>query len=247
MNIQIIYSNLFKKFPELVFGFSTKPGGVSPEPYFLNLSLSVGDELENVKRNREIFFNELGINEEQVTFQKQIHSTVINYSDKPRYFDGCDAIYTNKINNFLAVGVADCIPVFLYEPEKKIIAAIHAGWKGTQGKILTKTIEELSKQFDINISKLTAYIGPGISQENYEVGEDVGKFFVDDVKYFSNGKYYLDLKKENYNQLISLGLKNKNIEISGLCTFKEKELLHSYRRDRDNSGRMFGVIGMRSL
>ncbi|MDQ3021214.1 MAG: peptidoglycan editing factor PgeF [Bacteroidota bacterium] len=244
-NTKIIYSDLFKKFHGLVFGFSTKVGGVSDEPYCLNLSSSVGDDPENVKRNRKIFFNEMGIDEAQVTFQKQTHSTVINYSDMPQHFDGCDAIYTDKKNNFLVVGVADCIPIFLYEPGKKIIAAIHSGWKGTYGRILTNTIEELIKKFDLNITGLTAYIGPGISQEKYEVGEDVGKFFVDDVKYFRNGKYYLDLKKENYNQLISLGLKKENIEVSELCTFREKDLLHSYRRDGDKSGRMFGVIGIK--
>lgn len=245
MKTKIIYSKLFKQFPELVFGFSTKPGGVSPEPYCLNLSTSVGDDPANVKLNREIFFHELGVKEQQITFQKQIHSTIINYSDGPSHFDGCDALYTDRKNNFLAVGVADCIPVFLYEPEKKITAAIHSGWKGTYGKIVTKTVEQLVKNFQINISLLAAYIGPGISQDSYEVGEDVGKLFDDDVKYERNRKYFLDLKKENYNQLVSLGLKKVNIEVSEFCTFKEKNLLHSYRRDGSKSGRMLGIIGMR--
>lgn len=245
MSVNLIYSGLFKKFPELVFGFSTKTGGVSPEPYCLNLSVSVGDDSENVKRNRVIFFNELGIRESQVTFQKQIHSTEINYSDSPQHFAGCDAIYTDKKNNYLAVSVADCIPVFLYEPVKKVIAGVHAGWKGTHGKILTLTIDELVKNFDINVSDLVAFIGPGISQDSYEVGEDVGKLFEEDVKYFKNGKYFLDLKKDNYKQLLAAGVRKENIEVSELCTFKEKDLLHSYRRDGNKSGRMFGVIGMR--
>jgi YfiH family protein len=241
----IIYSNLFKKFPEVVFGFSTKIGGVSPGSYGLNLSISAGDDLENVKLNRKIFFDRLGINEEQVTFQKQIHSTIINYSEKPKHFDDCDAIYTDKKNNFLAVSVADCVPIFLYEPEKKVIAGIHSGWKGTHGKILTLTIEELVNKYSINTSKLLAYIGPCISQDKYEVGEDVGKLFTDDVKYYKNGKYYLDLKKDNLKQLVSICVKKENIELSELCTFSEKDLLHSYRRDGNTSGRMFGVIGIR--
>lgn len=232
-------------YPELVFGFSTKKGGVSPEPLGLNLSISVNDDPENVRRNRKIFFSELGIKEDQVTFQKQIHSSVINYTDKPEHFDGCDAIYTDKKNVFLAVSVADCIPVFLYAPDKKVIAGIHSGWKGTQAKIVTKTIKELVSKFHINLSELTAYIGPGISQDYYEVGEEVGKLFDEKIKYRKNGKYYLDLKKDNYDQLLSSGLNKKNIEVSELCTFKEKDLLHSYRRDGSRSGRMFGIIGMR--
>ena len=245
MKNKIIRSALFSKFPEIVFGFSTKTGGVSPEPFGLNLSISVGDDPENVKRNREIFFNELGIKEEQVTFQKQIHSANINYSSKPEHFDGCDAVYTDKKNVFFAVSVADCIPVFLYAPDKKVVAGIHSGWKGTHARIVTHTIEELINKFQINATDLIAYIGPGISQDKYEVGDDVGKFFDDDVKFERNGKYYPDLKKDNYKQLIAAGLKTENIEISELCTFQEKELLHSYRRDGIRSGRMFGVIGMK--
>lgn len=245
MKTKIIYSELFKNFPEVVFGFSTKIGGVSPEPYALNLSISVGDDPVNVKQNRKIFFDELGIKYEQLTFQKQIHSAIVKYSSKPQYFDGCDALYTDKKNNFLTISVADCIPVFLYEPEKKIVAGIHSGWKGTHEKILSITIEELIRKFGINVSKLTAYIGPGISQDKYETGEEVGKLFEEDVKYKKNGKYFLDLKKDNYNQLIKAGVKEFNIEVSQLCTFTEKELLHSYRRDRERSGRMFGVIGIR--
>ncbi|MBK8550375.1 MAG: laccase domain-containing protein [Ignavibacteria bacterium] len=80
MTTKIIQSSLFKKFPELVFGFSTKTGGESPDPYGLNLSFTVGDDPESVKRNRKIFFEQLGIKEDQVTFQKQIHSTIINHS-----------------------------------------------------------------------------------------------------------------------------------------------------------------------
>lgn len=243
--IKIIQSKLFRNFPELLFGFSTKAGGVSPEPYCMNLSISVGDDLENVKRNRKIFFDELGINEKQVTFQKQIHSTIISYSDMPMHFDGCDAIYTDKKNNFLAVSVADCIPVFLYEPDKKIVAGIHSGWKGTQGKILAKTICELVEKFKIDVSKLIAYIGPGISQESYEVGDDVAKFFDEDFKIKNDEKYFLDLKADNYKQLISTGVMKDNIEVSELCTFREKNLLHSYRRDGNKSGRMFGIIGMK--
>ncbi len=245
METRIISCSLFKKFPELVFGFSTRTGGVSPGPYGLNLSISVGDDLENVKLNREIFFKQLGIKQEEITFQKQIHSSFISYSEKPQHFDGCDAIYTDKKNNFLAVSVADCIPVFLYDPQKKIIGAIHSGWKGTHSKILSFTIKELIKKFDVDVSKLVAFIGPGISQEHYEVGADVGKLFSEDVLYERNRKYFLDLKKDNYLQLLKEGVKTENIEISDLCTFREKDLLHSFRRDKDMSGRMMGVIGMR--
>lgn len=241
----IIYSRLFNNFPGLVFGFSTKMGGVSPEPYCMNLSASTGDAPENVKKNREIFFGELGISEGNVTFQKQIHSTEVKYSPVPFHFEECDAVYTDKKNIFLAVSVADCIPVFLYDPVKKIVAGIHSGWKGTYGKIVTGTIEKLKSVFSVNTSDLIAYIGPGISQSKYEVGPEVGILFSEEICIHKNGKYFPDLKKDNFNQLINAGLKKENIEVSEYCTFTEKELLHSYRRDGVKSGRMFGVVGMR--
>lgn len=242
--LKIIRSALLEKFPEVIFGFSTKPGGVSQDPFYLNLSSSVGDDPENVTENRNLFFKELGIVEKNVTFQKQIHSSIINYSPSPCHFDGCDAVFTDKKQNFLAVGVADCIPVFLYDPVKKVVAGIHSGWMGTKDKILSKTISELVKNFDTDPTELIAYIGPGICQDHYEVGEEVGLLFDENIRYKSGEKFYLDLKKDNFNQLLNSGVNKNNIEVSDLCTFKESELLHSYRRDGVRSGRMFGLIGM---
>jgi len=210
----------------------------------MNLSSSVGDVPENVNVNRKFFFTELGIDENKVTFQKQIHSSIIQYSSKPCLFDGCDAIYTDIKQNFLAVSVADCIPVFLYDPVKKVVAGIHSGWMGTKEKILTKTINEIIEKFNSNPSDLISYIGPGICQDHYEVGEEVGLLFDESVRYKSGEKFYLDLKKDNFNQLLLAGLRIENIEITDLCTYKEIDLLHSYRRDGIRSGRMFGIIGM---
>ncbi|MBL8007411.1 MAG: peptidoglycan editing factor PgeF [Ignavibacteria bacterium] len=242
---EIIYSRLFKKYPELIFGFSTRKGGVSPEPYCLNLGNLTGDDPLNVTENRKIFFNELGIKAEEVTFQKQIHSSTVNYSSGPQLFEGCDAVYTDKKNNFLAVSTADCIPVFLFDPKKKFIAGIHSGWKGTYNKILTKTITELEEKHSVNPSDIIAYIGPGISQDNYETGKEVGILFDEDIRYEKDGKYFPDLKKDNYRQLLQKGVREENIEVSEYCTFTEKELFHSYRRDGMKSGRMLGIIGMR--
>ena len=242
--IIIIGSELFKNFPGLIFGFSTKPGGVSKPPLNLNLSYSVGDIDENVKANRRLFFNELNIKEAQITFQKQIHSSNIFYVSNPGLIEGCDAIYTDRKKNILAVSTADCIPVFLYSPEKKVIAGIHAGWKGTHSKIVIKTIERLKSEFAVECKSLMAFIGPGICREHYEVGFEVAELFDEEVKIKYGNKFKLDLKKENLNQLISSGINNANIEVSGLCTYCEEKLFHSYRRDGDKAGRMLGIIGM---
>lgn len=242
--MNIIKPKIFESFPEIKSGISTKLGGRSGPPFYFNLSYRVGDNKESVKDNRKIFFDELGINEDTVSFQRQTHSVKSNNVKVPSFFEDSDALYTNLRNNFLSVSIADCIPVLLYEPEKKVIAAIHSGWKGTLNKITTVTIEKLIKEFSIDAGKICAYIGPGISVNHFEVGKDVADLFIVEVKEERSGKFFIDLKKHNYIQLQKLGVRDENIEISEYCTYKEEDLFHSYRRDRDKSGRMLAVIGM---
>ena len=242
--MHIIKSNLFEKFPEILFGFSTKQEGVSPWPYCLNLGLNTNDEHENVLANRKLFFEALGINEGEVSFQKQVHSATVKYAHAPQHHGECDALLTDKTRNFIAVSVADCVPVFLYEPVKKVVAGVHSGWKGSEGMILTHALREMKERFEADTSQMIAYIGPCISAKNYEVGAEVAALFDDEFVIRPGGKFYLDLKKQNYSQLIDCGVHSDNIEVSDHCTFDEKDLLHSYRRDRERSGRMFGVIGL---
>ncbi|KXK06219.1 MAG: Multi-copper polyphenol oxidoreductase laccase [Chlorobi bacterium OLB4] len=245
--IKIIISNKFKKYPELIFGMSTTRGGISPEPYGMNLSLSTNDNPEHVLKNREIFFSELGISVENINFQKQVHSAESKYINVPGFAGECDATYTNQPGVFLTVSVADCLPVFLYDPGKKIVAGIHAGWRGTVGEIVKKTIGKLSKEFNCLPDKLIAFMGPCISQDKFEVGEEVGMLFADEVKYFRKGKYFIDIRGDNHRQLLESGVKEENIENNYQCTYSEFSTLHSFRRDGSQSGRMFGVIGMREV
>jgi polyphenol oxidase len=243
-NIKIIEPEIFKKFPEIKLGFSTAKGGEADSDFRFNLSFRVGDDAERVKRNRNKFFGAMGISEKDVSFQKQTHSTKSNYVSKPEFFHDSDALYTDVKNNFLALSLADCIPVFLYEPVHKVIAAIHSGWRGTQGRITTLTAEKTIKEFSLDVKNIFAYIGPGISGKNFEVGKDISDLFEERVKIRIDGKFFIDLKKHNFLQLVELGVPEENIEISGYCTYDEKDLFHSYRRDKEKSGRMLGVIGL---
>lgn len=222
------------------------PGGVSPAPYNLNLGLSVGDEKENVETNRKLFFDELKIPSDRVNYQKQIHSDLIKKIDEPGFAGECDATFTTKKNIFLTISVADCVSVFLYEPHHNIVAGIHSGWKGTSLNIISKTIEAIKLDTKIKNLNFYAYIGPCISQEKFEVDKDVADLFPKEYVKYDPGKnkYFPDLKRIVIEQLIECGIDQENIEASELCTFSETQLLHSYRRDRNKSGRMYGVIGM---
>ena len=243
--IKVIEPEFLKKYPELLIAVSTKDGGASPQPYFLNLGLSVGDKEENVLENRKRFFEHLNIALDRVVMQKQIHSDNINVVSESCFIQDSDALITNEKNLYLAISIADCVPAFLYSPDKKVVAGIHSGWKGTEYKITQKVVQRMINEYGVNPAEMIAYIGPGISVENYEVSKEVAEKFNPSSYKLENGKYFLDLKKDIYEQLIRAGLTEENIEVTSHCTFRDKELFHSHRREKGLTGRMFGVIGIR--
>jgi len=241
----IIKPFIFKRFPEIVFGFSTKIGPNAKPPYYFNLSYSVDDIKEIVNSNRALFFNELGLNEKIVSYQKQIHEDKINTVSS---FGGCgesDALITTKMNLGLAISSADCPAIFIYDPKEKVIAAVHSGWRGTEKKILRKTIQKLKTDFNSDPSNLICYIGPSISQRNYEVKDDVATKFDKEFVYINKNKFYLNVSGANYKMLIEEGVKRTNMQVSYLCSYEYENLLHSYRRDGQKSGRALGVIAMK--
>ncbi|HVO75460.1 MAG TPA: peptidoglycan editing factor PgeF [Ignavibacteriaceae bacterium] len=242
----IIKSLLLSNYPEIIFGFSTKIAADRKPPFYFNLSFSVGDDINIVKENRRLFFQSLGLAENQIITQKQIHSDIIRLAEKRNSNSESDALITDKNNFGLAVSAADCAPIFLYDKKNRIISAVHSGWRGTQKKILLKTLNRLSADFGSKGENLIAFIGPSIKQKNYQVGEDVAELF--DSKYLlkENDKYFLDIPLVNFDMLAGFGIKKENIEISSLCTFENSFLLHSYRRDGIHSGRSLGIIALKS-
>lgn len=241
----IIKPFIFKRFPEIVFGFSTKIGPSAKPPYYFNLSYSVDDNKEIVDSNRALFFNELGLNEKMVSYQKQVHEDKISTVSS---FGSCgesDALITRKKNLGLAISSADCPAIFIYDPKEKVIAAVHSGWRGTEKKILIKTIQKLIDDFNSDSSNLVCYIGPSITQKNYEVGEEVAELFNKEFVSTNKNKFYLDVAGANYKMLIEEGVKRINIQVSGFCTYEYENLLHSYRRYGQKSGRALGVIAMK--
>lgn len=241
--MQIIKSKILRDFPELIHGISTKPGG-SP-PFCNNLSRHVGDDENNVRRNRDKFFGSLGIDQAQLVHANQIHSDNISIVAGPGLYKETDGLITSEKNLFLIISVADCLPVIVYDSKKHIIANIHAGWRGTQKKIVKHAVEIFTDRLGSDPADLKVFLGPCISGKNFEVGRDVAELFEPLFIENRRGKYYADLLNNNLNQLASMGVKHDNTEVCGLCTYENQTLLHSYRRDRERSGRMFAVIGMK--
>lgn len=243
----IIKPQIFRKYPEIVFGFNTKIGEESNPPYNFNVSFSVGDDKAVVKENRQNYFNALGLAKEQIAFQNQIHSDKITYVNRGGNCGESDAMITDRPGLGLAISTADCTPIFIYDKINKVIAAVHSGWRGTEKRILFKTLLRLSEHFGSKPNNLIAYIGPSICQKLYEVGDEVAKLF--DKKYLlpRKDKYFLNVSHVNYDIFLNFGIKKENIQWSYLCTMELAGLLHSYRRDGENSGRSLGIIAMQHI
>ncbi len=240
----IIRSTLLSQFRNLVHGVSTVLGGENNSPFKFNLSLNVGDEEKNVRLNRNLFFGSLNVNEKNVVFQEQVHRCQISYSVKGELVNENDALITDKKNLYLVVNVADCIPILIYEPTNKIIASVHSGWRGTEQEIISQCIDKLEKDFNVDPKELFVYFGPSICKNCFEVGEDVAIKFSKEYVTSNYKKYFVDLARINFSILKKRGLREDRIQTSALCTFELKKLLHSYRRDKRNSGRMFAIIGI---
>ena len=254
----IITSKLLSLHSEIIHGVSTKAGGTAP--FYNNMSKHVGDKPERVMQNRAVFYSAIGAAGENFAHANQVHSANAESITSPGLYKETDALITNTKGLYLVISVADCLPVMLYDKSKSVIANIHSGWRGTAAGIITNTIEKMRAEFNTNPADIIAFGGQCIGKEKFEVGGEVAALF--DEKYvkgpprltsgeppllIKEGKFYIDLKSVVKDQLLDAGVLGQNIEISPYCTFTEKDMFHSYRRDRDKSGRMFALIGMRQV
>jgi polyphenol oxidase len=241
----IIKSKLLSGYPEIRHGISTRGNSSVETAFGFNLSYRVGDDEKNVTSNRMEFYGELGISERRIAFQRQIHSDTIIEVSKPGIFEECDGLMTNVPELYLTITIADCIPILVYDPVKRCVAAIHSGWKGTQKNIARRAIEMMHERFGSKPSDLICFIGPGASECCYNVGQEVTHQFSSTYLIQRGGKIFLDLKRIIHDSVRAEGVLEKFIEISPSCTICEPLLFQSYRRDGIKSGRMLGIIGFR--
>lgn len=235
---------------ELFCEISNRHGGISPKPYdTLNLALHVGDDPINVLKNRTILSEEYHFILENLIYMDQTHSDNIHIVEDTAInkIENCDAIITNQRNIPLMVMVADCIPVMIYDPQNRVIAAVHAGRNGTFKDIAVKTIQKMHEHFQTNFHEVLVGLGPSIHDCCYEVGTEI----VDIVQRSFGEKYiktrasktYLDLQTLNFDRLTEAGVDPKHIEISPVCTSCDTNYF-SYRREHI-TGRFAGVIKLK--
>jgi len=222
-------------------------GGVSTGNYdSLNLSYSSGDAEVNVSENRLRLAKTLCIQPEQLVFPQQQHTDHVQVVDHDLANDLCgvDGLVTNQHSLCMIVQVADCVPVLLYDPAKKVVGAVHAGWRGTAGHIVQRAIQKMKLSCQSDPADLIAGIGPSIGPDSYEVGEDVAACFRQPTQSSGTclrplpekGKYLLDLWKANTRQLMDAGVREENIEVAKIDTFRDDQFF-SARRMGVQSGR----------
>jgi YfiH family protein len=240
--------------------FSTRLGGVSAFPSdALNLGFFKGDKDDNVAENRRRFLQAIGAAGSTIVSARQTHSTTrcsIDTMSQARGPAGeCDALTSRLGGLLLAIQTADCLPVLIADPKSCAMAAVHAGWRGTAGRITERTVADLMQKFGATPRDCLAALGPSACAACYEVGDDVIERYKKEFGYWrklltgfkEGGKAHLDVRAANVQQLVFCGFPEDCIHVAPYCTMHQNDVFFSYRREsRGGSapvGRLLSVIG----
>jgi polyphenol oxidase len=249
-HIPLWHFDMLDRQTKILHYISSRIGGVSQDIYAsFNQSFTAGDRKEHVTENRRLLAMELGITPGMLLFPGQTHTANIRvirkYSAIKERITETDALITRLPEVCVSVLTADCVPLLLYDPETMVVAAAHAGWKGTVQSIALKTVEVMVEQFGCKTHQMLAGIGPSIGPEHYEVGEDVINAVHQNenlhagttLKKQSGKKALLSLWEANRQQLLIAGLGKENIELAEICTFESHQTFFSARRLGNPCGR----------
>jgi len=249
----LIKSKKLSKFKNIEHGFFNRLGGKSTGIFkSLNCGLGSSDNKKKILKNLETVSNKINSKSKKIILLNQIHSSKFYYigkNSKPNNKFIGDALITDKRNLPIAVLTADCAPILFYDEDRKMIAAIHAGWRGAYKNIIEKVVKFMITK-GCSSQNITAAVGPCISSNNYEVKEDFKKKFIKKDKkniiFFKRTKYknYFNLNKYIHFQLKNLNI--KKIDIIDKDTFNAKNNFFSARRsisrNENDYGRNISII-----
>ena len=250
-----------KAYPEVAHFVTTRHGGISSGAYAsFNCSPYTNDSSMNLIRNRHWLFQLMKWEIQELFIAEQRHGAASMVIDK-WYFDtsegirqdlliGIDALITNVPGYCVCVTTADCVPVLLYDKKLQVVAAIHAGWKGTVKHIVSNVLEHMNQKFGTQGEDVIACIGPSISLASFEVGDEVYEAFKESgfdmslisVKKRKTGKYHIDLWEANRIELLNAGVPAEQIEVAGICSYIHHDEFFSARRLGIDSGRTLSGI-----
>lgn len=237
---------------------STRLGGVS-KGYFseMNLGFSRGDDQKDVLKNYHLFSEAIGVDVHKLVLSDQWHhNQILEVTSKhfgmgifkERTYDDVDGLITNELNLPLVTFYADCVPIYYYDPIKKVIGMTHAGWRGTATSIVKDMIKKMVSVYDCDVKNIKIAIGPAVCQSCYEVDKqviDAMTFDFSDLYYDyypEKDRYHIDLKGLNKAIALSCGILKEHIEVTEYCTKCYPELFFSHRRHGNERGTQIGVM-----
>jgi YfiH family protein len=262
-DLKYIEFECLKKYEaSLIHCMSTRDGGVSSgECGTLNLGFKRKDTRENILANYGILCDSLGIDTASLVLTNQMHDTKVVFvdeKDKGKGFSresdiiGIDGLATATPGITLVTSHADCVPVFLYEPDVRAASLLHSGWRGTLNDIVSNGVKSLGRVPGFRADRLVAVIGPSIGSCCFEVDEDVFSLFYNSFKdeafysKTSEKKWNIDLKGIIKEELLKEGLIPENIHDCGICTKCRKDLFFSYRGDEGRTGSLAAFMQIRA-
>lgn len=236
---------------DITVRFYTRRGGASPAPWAsLNQGGTVGDTRANVIENRKRIFDDVARPVESIFDVWQVHGTNVICTTESRELDGehqkADAIFTDRKEITLFMRFADCVPIILYEPQKRILGIVHAGWQGTVHAVVTQAVKAAREKYDVDPGNFIAGIGPSIGPDHYQIGQDVKEkveiafgSLSQSIISLNKKSIYLDLWTANEILLRKAGV--RNIEVAELCTACNTDDWYSHRKENGFTGR-FGAV-----
>jgi polyphenol oxidase len=244
---------------DILVAFTGRTGGVSRGPYKdLNLGLNVGDNPEDVLKNRAIVGKILNIDASRLTCAEQVHGVEIATVDESNAgrgaysfsdaIKGVDALITDEINTPLGLLFADCVPVVIIDPVQRIAAVAHAGWRGVYGGIVERVVESMQAQFQkTDIELLLAFIGPHIGSCCFKVSPELARQFGERFHTLKNWLKHdvnIDLGYLIKRQLTGCGILESNIGEVEECTSCANKSLFSYRAHEGKTGRQSAIVNV---
>lgn len=229
---------------------TTRQGGCSTGNYAaFNINGYCGDDEVHIAANKVALCSLLGIDSNRLVMPHQVHDCVVRRIDGPQQgvIEGVDAVMTDVPQLCIGVSTADCIPVLLYDSTHRAISAVHAGWRGTVLRIVQKAVETMRDTYGTAPADLQAVIGPGISLDSFEVGDEVYDQFLSagfDMQPISrrDAKWHIDLPMCNRLQLMEAGIPADHIQMTNICTYQQYDRYFSARRLGIQSGRIYTGI-----
>jgi len=241
---------IFNKEKDLIAGTTIKD---LKKPYSYSLAIHTGEKVDLIELNRKEFYSHFPSDYKIYTLS-QIHSAKVIDVDHITFNEywnkkliEADAMVTSQKKIVLSILTADCTALLAYDNIAKVIGATHAGWRGTKENIAKNMIDLMVKK-GANIENIKVAISPSIRACCYEVGEEVAKNFFnfsDALVKTGEKKWHLDISIVNKEQLLNIGIKEDNLEVSKYCTSCSNELYFSYRKEKGCSGRFINFIAMK--